>query len=170
MLWINVLGGMAVIGSYAYGLLTHPGNSQALWGGVPKDLRSLYAAGMLAAALGYLAFTYHLLLRVDPSITQIGKLGFGAFNTLYAAILVPSALWMPLTWRMIDQPGTVLWFAIRVVLGLVGLSSLGMVLALWILRPREPEGTYWLAVIGSAVFCLHTGVLDALIWPWLFPV
>jgi hypothetical protein len=110
------------------------------------------------------------LLRLDPVAARIGeRLRFGAFNALYVAILAPSALWMPLTWRMIDQPSTMLWVGIRVVLGLVGLASLGMVVTLWTVRPREPKGSYWAAVMGSAVFFLHTGVLDALIWPWLFP-
>jgi len=165
-----VVGGIAVLGSYAYGLLAHPENGQALWGGVPKDLRSLYVAGMPDAALGYLAFTYHLLLRVDPELARIGKLQFGIFNALYAAILIPSAFWMPLTWRMKGQPSTVLWVGIRAVLVLVGISALGMAVALWNLKPEASRGSYWAATIGSVVFCLHTGVLDALIWPWLFPV
>ena len=67
MLWINLLGGAAVLGSYAHGLATHPEGGEALWGGVLPQLRPLYTAGMLLAALGYLAFTYFLLVHLDPA-------------------------------------------------------------------------------------------------------
>ena len=81
MLSINVVGGVAVLGSYADGLLSHPGDGAALWGGAPQEVRSLYAAGMLLAALGYFAFTYYLLRRLDPVEARVGKrFGFGVFN------------------------------------------------------------------------------------------
>ena len=169
MLAINLLGGIAVLGSYAIGLVTHPGAGGALWGGVPDSLRPLYTTGMLLAALGYFAFSYFLLFRLDPSRTRIGgRFRFGLFNILLAGMLVPSALWMPLTIRMVQQPDPGLWVAIRLVLALVGLAAVGLVLALLWLRPRQPRWSYWAAVAGAALFALHTGVLDALIWPAFF--
>ena len=171
MLGINLLGGIAVLGSYAIGLVTHPGAGGALWGGVPDSLRPLYTAGMLLAALGYFAFLYFLLFRLDPGPARVGgRLGYGLFNLLLAAILVPSVLWMQLTIRMVQQPGPGLWAAIRLVLALVGLAAVGLVLALLWLRPKQPRWAYWAAVAGAALFALHTGVLDALVWPSFFPV
>jgi hypothetical protein len=170
MLWFNVLGGIGVLGSYAYSLWTHPGGGEALWGGVPEEIRPFYTAGMLAAALGYFAFTYFVLFRLDPDETRVWKrLGFGVFNGLYIAILLPSALWMPLTFRMVERPDALLWVLIRLVLGTVGLGSVGLVVALAKVEPREPTWAYRLAVAGSVAFCLHTGVLDALVWPAYFP-
>jgi hypothetical protein len=53
---------------------------------------------MLLAAAGYFAFTYFVLFRLDPTITRVlGRFPFDLFNVLYAVILIPSALWMPLT-------------------------------------------------------------------------
>jgi hypothetical protein len=169
MLWINILGGIAVLGSYVQGLLSHPGSSDALWGGVPKEVRTMYAASMLLAALGYFAFTYYLFFRLDPANARVGKrLEFGVFNWLYVGILAPSVVWMPLTWIMVERPGAGLWSGIRVVLALVGLASLGMAVALMGVRPRASRWAYRLAVIGSVVFFAHTGLLDALVWPVLF--
>jgi len=169
MLWINVLGGVAVLGSYAQGLSTHPGAVDALWGGVPQGLRTLYTAGMLVAAAGYFAFTQFLLFQLNPDEAQIGKrFGFGVFNGLYAAILVPSALWMPLTFAWLAHPSGGLWWAIRLVLAVVGLASLGLLEALLTVEPRRPAWAYWLAVAGSIGFCVQTAVLDALIWPASF--
>lgn len=170
LLAINVLGGIAVLGSYVLGLAGNPAAGDALWGGVPGSLRPAYTVGMLLAALGYFAFLYFLLFRVDPAHARIGgRLGYGLFNLLLAAILVPSALWMPLTVRMVQQPAPALWAAIRLVLALVALASVGLLLALLWLRPRQPRGAYWAAVAGAALFALHTGVLDALLWTTLFP-
>jgi hypothetical protein len=171
MLWINLLGGAAVLGSYAHGLLTHPQSGQALWGGVPAAAQPLYGVGMLAAALGYFAFTYFLFFRLDPEQSRIGgRFGFGLFNLLYLAILLPSAMWMPLTFVMVERPSLGLWWGIRLVLAVVGLAALGLVGALLSTKPKRPGWAYWLAVVGSVAFCLHTGVLDALVWPAFFPI
>ncbi|HNS52235.1 MAG TPA: hypothetical protein PKO09_13760 [Anaerolineae bacterium] len=170
MLAINVLGGMAVLGSYALGLAGNPAAGDALWGGVPDSLRPAYTAGMLLAALGYLTFLYFLLFRLDPDQARIGgRFGYGLFLLLIAAILIPSALWMPLTVRMVQQPAPALWAAIRLVLAVVGLAAVGLLLALVWLRPRQPRVAYWAAVTGAALSALHTGVLDALLWTALFP-
>jgi len=98
LLFINIFGGIAVLGSYVQGILAHPRAAETLWGGVPLSIRPFYTAGMFLAAAGYFAFTYFILFRLDPRQARIfQRFGFGEFNALYAAILLPSALWMPLT-------------------------------------------------------------------------
>ena len=57
---INVLGGIAVLGSYAYCLMAYPAQVGDFWGGVPDGLRSLYTVNMFLAAAGYFAFTFFL--------------------------------------------------------------------------------------------------------------
>lgn len=166
---INVLGGFAVLGSYALGILGHADAGSALWGGVPETLRALYTLGMLAAALGYFAFSGYLLLAVDAQEARVGKrFGFGIFNYLYIGILVPSAMWMPLTFMMVEQPSTWLWFLIRAVLAIVGLSSLGLLAALLLLRPKKRIWAFWIAVAGTVAFSFQTAILDALVWTAYF--
>ncbi len=169
MLGINVVGGLAVLGSYAYGILTHYNPGTALWGGVPERLRPVYTANMPLAALGYLALTYRLLVRTDPEEARVARWsGLWLFNVLYVAILVPSALWMPLTFAMVERPGNLMWAGIRIVLSLVGLASLGLLAALLGLQPRRPHWIHWLSVVGAVLFCLQTAVLDALVWTAYF--
>lgn len=169
MWWINLLGGAAVLASYVLGLRTHPGSSAGLWGHVPQAILPLYGASMLLAAAGYFAYTTFLLLRVNPDEARIARrFRFGMFNVLYALILVPSALWMPLTLRMLERPTAGLWLAIRLVLAAVALGSLGLLGALLSLRPREPHWAYWLAVGGSVTFSIQTALLDAVIWTAFF--
>lgn len=169
MLWTNIFGGVAVLGSYVLGLAVRPESAGALWGGVPQQLRHLYTAGMFLAALGYLAFTYFLLFRLDPDQARIGGAPrFRLFISLYTWILVPSALWMPLTLRMVEQPSLALWLVIRLDLAAVALAALGMLVALLWTKPRQPRWAWWMAVAGACLFFLHTGVLDAILWPAFF--
>ena len=171
MIIINILGGAAVIASYVYGLLTHPGSSEVLWGGVPQQIRPFYTAVMFLAAAGYFAFTCFIFFRLDPGETQIyRRFGFWGFNALYAAILVPSALWMPLTFLAVEQSSVLLLWMVRIVLVVVGLASLSLLFALLKVEPRRPLWAYWLAVLGAVFFCIQTAVLDALLWAAFFRV
>jgi hypothetical protein len=171
MLGIHVAGGVAVLGSYAWGLGSHPELRSEVWGGVPEALKPLYTVSMWTAAAGYFAFSGFFLLAVDPDTAQIaGRPRFPLLNALYALVLVPSALWMPLTFAMLESPGPGLWLAIRVVLAVVGVGSLGLLAALLALRPREPALGYVLAIAGLAAFSFQTAILDALVWPAFFPV
>ena len=169
LLIINLIGGVAVIGSYIYGLATHPGSGTTLWGGTPESIRPVYGISMIFAALGYFAFIYFVLFRLVPADMEIaGRFGFSLFYAIFLGILVPSIFWMPLTYAYIGNPSTGIWTGIRLVLTLVGLSSAALVWALLNLQIKEPTFPYWLAVAGSAYFAFHTAVLDMLLWPILF--
>ena len=167
---INVVGGILVLGSYAQGLMAHPDNPNALWGGVPGAVQPLYTVGMISAALGYFAFTYFIMFRIDTEVRFANHFGFWVFYLIYILILLPSALWMPLTYAAIDRHSMGLYWAIRIVLAIVGLGSLALLAALLSLRTGGSSYGYWLAVAGSAAFCFQTAVLDALVWPAFFEV
>jgi hypothetical protein len=170
MIWINVLGGSAVLLSYAHGIASNPLTRGDVWGGVPESLRPLYTITMLLAAAGYFAFSYFVFFKVDPDQARVGnRFGFGAFNALYALILVPSALWMPLTFEMLASPGTGLWLAIRLALAAVGIGSLGLLAAIATVRPVSAPVARGVALVGITAFSFQTAVMDALIWPAYFP-
>ncbi len=171
LLIINLLGGGAVLGSYAYGIRTNPNAANVLWGGVPASIRPFYTIGMFLAAAGYFAFIYFILFRLDPDQTSIlHRSGFGAFNVLFAAILIPSAAWMPLTFAATATASAVLLWVVRLVLAVVGLASLGLLGALLNTQPRRPLWAYRLALIGCTAFCLQTAVLDMMVWSAYFSV
>jgi hypothetical protein len=169
--WIVLLGGGAVLASYAYILGIEPATQADLWGGVPVALLPAYVASMALATVGFFAFTFFLLFRADPDRIQIaGRFGYGLFSGLYVMILAPSALWLPLTSAMVQQSNALVWLAIRLVLLVVGLGAVTLLLSLLGLRPRQPARAYWLAVAGGAAFCLQTAVLDLFVWTALFPI
>jgi hypothetical protein len=169
-IWVNLLGGAAVIGSYILGFLTRPDASTALWGGVPESIRPLYTAGMILAAAGYLTvFTY--FLRADKWELRIGNWGgFSLLTGLYLLILVPSALWMPMSiWALASSSEALAWL-VRLDLVLVGAGAIGVLLALLREKSGRSSAFHSLAVLGSAALCLQTVVMDAVIWSSLFRV
>jgi hypothetical protein len=169
LLVINIIGGAAVIGSYIFGLNTQSGGANVLWGGVPANIRQLYFVSMILSALGYFAFIYYILFRLTPSEISIGGIaGFGVFYAIFLVMLLPSALWMPLTNLYVSSPNTGTWAGIRTVLALVGLASIALLWALLSMQGKVPGISYWLAVAGSAYFAFHTAILDAIVWAALF--
>jgi hypothetical protein len=169
MAWIVLLGGAGVLVSYAYSLGVDPVTQAGLWGGVPAALLPAYITSMALATGGFFAFTL-FLWRADPDRARIAnRFGYGLFSVLYLMILAPSALWLPLTSVMVEEPSNALWLGIRLVLALVALGSVGLLLALLSLRPREPAIGYRLAVAGVLAFCLQTVILDLGVWTSLFP-
>jgi hypothetical protein len=171
LILINLVGGSLVLGSYALGILTHPDAGQTLWGGVPQSIRPFYTVFMFLAASGYFAFTCFILFRLNPQEARVaGRFGFGLFNALYAAILIPSALWMPLTFLAVEQSSLVLLWAVRLVLVVVGAASVGLFAALWKVEPRHPMWAHRLALLGMAGFCIQTALLDAILWGVFFQV
>lgn len=167
LLLLDVVGGSAVLASYALWIGSRANAGEALWGGIDGSARALYTVSMFAATAGFLEFT-SFILRADPTQVRIGRRGFEWIVTLHALFLLPSALWMPLTFEYLATPTAARWWAVRLALAITGLASLGLVIALLRWRPR-PHGIGWpLAVAGAIAFAFQTAVLDALIWPALF--
>jgi hypothetical protein len=164
LLLINIVGGTAVLGSYVYGFRSSPDAAGLLWGGVPEGIRPLYTTSMFLAAAGYFAFTTFILQLRTAETRVSSQFGFGIFNVLYAAILIPSALWMPLTLLTVE-PSALAWlWLVRIVLAVVGMASLGLLFALLNVKPRRPAWLQRIAVLGSLLFCFQTVILDAIVW------
>jgi hypothetical protein len=166
---IILVGGVAVLGSYIWGVQVRSDAGHILWGGVPEKIRPFYTVNMFLAAAGYFLFTFFILFRLDSTKTMvISRFGYAVFHGLYAAILIPSALWLPLTFLAVDQSSQVLLWLVRGVLSVVGAASLGLCFALWKVRPPQPTWVYRLAVVGSMFFCIQTVILDAIVWGAFF--
>ncbi|MBN2258179.1 MAG: hypothetical protein JW704_10195 [Anaerolineaceae bacterium] len=164
LILINILGGLAVLGSYAWGFLTFPNAADILWGGVPPDLRPVYTVSMFLAAAGYFIFSI-FILHLDADKAEIPKKnGYRIFNALYAVILISSALWLPLTMLTIRQASPLMVWLVRLDLAVVAIASLGLFHALLKVHPRKTAWLQRLAVLGCVFFCFQTVVLDAIVW------
>jgi hypothetical protein len=167
---INVVGGVAVLGSYAHGLITHPETRDLLWGDMPGPLQDVYGVTMWLATAGYLVFMYYVLFRVDAAKARVGqRFGFGVINACCAAVVIASALWMPLTFVYLDDPSSALWFLIRVDLVVVGIGAVGLIEAFFNLSPRPTGGAGMVTIVALLLFALQTAFLDPFVWPAFFP-
>jgi hypothetical protein len=164
------LGGTAVLGSYVLALVYEPEIRGALWGGIPEGaLRTFYTINMLLAAASFFPATAALgfATPIDAFRERIG-FDFEALLAAYAAILIPSAAWLPLTAFYIQRPSDALWWTIRIDLFAVGA---GATMLGWMLIRRARGGPRWISVAATLFFFfwLQTMVLDALVWPAFFP-
>jgi len=169
LLAIVLIGGVAVLGSYVWGILAIQNATQILWGDVPAIIRSFSTVGMLTGALGFFAYSFFILFKLNPDDTRIhSRFGYELFNFLYIAILIPSALWLPLTFLSVQNNNSaVLWLA-RLDLIIVAAASILLFLVLLYTRPRQPVWAYRLALVGSIFFCIQTVLLDAILWGYFF--
>ena len=171
MTWVlNVVGGLSVLGSYAYGLSTHPGQGEILWGTIPEKVRGPYSAMMLPAALGYFALFSFLITRPLNWIKDELAGGLRQFNTIFATFLVSASLWMPLCWYGIDHGLSWMVWPIRVILLVTGICTL-LFLRTVIKSPcKESPRFRKAAIIGATFLSIQCMLTDALIWPWFFQI
>tara|TARA_Y100000739_G_C20538382_1_gene432378 strand:+ start:174 stop:710 length:537 start_codon:yes stop_codon:yes gene_type:complete len=167
---INILGGLSVLTSYAHALLTNPLTRIYLWGNVPLAIRSYYTIFMFLAAGGYFFFTSYILFYINvDNVKLFGKYSFWFINALYAGIILPSAIWIYLTFAMISNPSPFLWLTIRLVLFIVGFSSMILLSSFFMSNFEKTNWLYIASIIGLTFFCIQTMLLDAIIWPYYFP-
>ena len=167
---LNLVGGIAVLGGYAYGIWTHFGEGHRLWGGIPEAIRPTYTTCMFPAAVGYLvSFAY--LMRVDWAELRIGsKPARNRLFVLHSIFLTTAAMWMPMTWHALDHGVPSLFWPIQVVLLVTGLSSLAIA---WTYRQlTEPPRPTWArrcfwALLFLVWQCL---ILDSIVWPRFFEI
>ncbi len=152
MLWVvNVLGGVGVLGSYAWGILTQDDPSR-LWGSIPEGVRPIYSMCMPFAAVGYLTVLAWAHRNPDPRMV-------GAMSAMLAA----STAWMPLSFAALNNAA--LLPLVQAVLAVTAASSLAM----GVLVFQGPSSSLrWAALLGIAAFSWQTVVMDALIWPRFF--
>lgn len=171
LLAVLAVGGIAVLASYVHGYLAYPDLRWDIWGGIPSWMRPVYAISMFGAAAGFFPFTLFVLMRIDPGRVRLGaRFGYGLVVVLYGLVLAGSAAWTPLTYLMLESPSPLVWLAIRAALGVVAVASLGLLFVFLKIEQREPAAWYRLSIAGLALFCWQTVVLDALVWPYYFPL
>ena len=167
---LNLGGGIAVLASYAWSFSYSSELRAGLWGGVPEAVRPIYTVNMLLAAVGYFPLTWLYLFRTTPGeLESATGVRYGLLFLLYGLVLIPSALWLPMTARMLLTPGLLLWWGIRCVLALVGIGSLGLLWLSFRHAQTRPGLASWAATAGAIPFFTQTAILDALLWPAFYP-
>ncbi len=159
LILIILLLGPGVLLSYYLAALYNTGGMEALWGGIPEQLKVYYPIGMLIATIGFFPFTYAAVFRSEHH---------KRFILPYLLILIPSMAWMPLTVHYIQDPSGYIWMLIRLVLILVPIGAIMLMYGLKQEHRGRETGSVKAAYWGLYGFIAHTLFLDGLIWPYFF--
>mgnify|MGYP001212391422 FL=1 len=165
---LNIIFGSLVLFSYYNGVTKNPELSLKLWGGVPKVLHSFIISFMFVGAIGYFFFTAHLLLNIDVDYKFFGKFNYWYLHLIYLMILIPSALWIDLTFLYMKSNTSINWFYVVSCLSSVAFFSVILFLFIVDTYVDNSHWLYFYAVLGSLAFVFHTVFLDGLIWTFFF--
>ena len=169
LILINIIFGSLVLLSYYKGLNKEPELSLKLWGGVPKILQPYIVASMFISALGYFFFTINFLINTDPQhIKFLGKFNFWYLHIIYLMILIPSAMWIDLTFTYMKTDNTIDWYYVISTLYCVAIFSIILLLFTVDTYVNNSSWLYMVSVFGVSIFTFHTLFLDGLIWTVFF--
>ena len=136
LIFINVIFGSLVLLSYYKGVNREPDLSLKLWGGVPKVLQPYIVASMFISALGYFFFTANFLLNINPEEAKfLGKFNYWSLCVVYLFILIPSALWIELSFSYMKSGDINTWYCVVAVLYCVGFFSVLLLLSILLVNP-----------------------------------
>ncbi|MFK7896573.1 MAG: hypothetical protein AB8G23_12095 [Myxococcota bacterium] len=169
LLLLIAMGGSTVLASYVLAFVLEPDVRTGLWGGIPEGgMRDFYTVNMLLAAVSFFPMTWALgFATPTDALKEKTGIGFVGMLAAYAAILMASALWLPLTALYLGEQSAILWWLIRLILFIVGL---GASVLFYMLLQRAKDGSVGIRLAAGLFFFfwLQTAILDALVWPYFF--
>jgi len=162
---VNLIGGIAVLGGYAYYLAANPDHRAFLWGGVSGEWQPYIVVSMFVAAAGYLWFFAYIVFSSGDSITPLrGLFDMRIIIGLVAVFLLMASLWIPLTMDMIVSHDETRWFSVQFVLWGAAITSILITLCVVTATDVENPLQHWFAVVGIGYLAFHCTVLDAILW------
>ena len=169
LILLNIIFGSLVLLSYYKGVSREPELSLKLWGGVPSVLQPYIVASMFISAFGYFFFTANFLINVDPlSVKFLGRFNYWTLHIIYLLILIPSALWIDLSFSYMKSQDALTWYSVVSVLYCVGIFSVILLLFTVDTYVDNNSKLYFPSVIGACIFAFHTVFLDGLLWTAFF--
>ena len=166
----NLVGGVAVLGGYYWGIPSFPEYREALWGGVQGTLRTILTVSMIFAASGYLLFCCVSLFRDGlVNFNDANNIGPHAVEIMVVIFLASAALWMPSTIYYLKTQNTIWWI---ISIASLWVTALALLTLIYITASTGSDsvgiGTKYLAIAGLSSITFHCLVFDAIIWTALF--
>ena len=165
---VNLVGGIAVLGSYCAGLYLYPDQRTALWGGVVGNWKTLFTTSMFFAATGYIVFCY--TMTISDGANESSFLGKYTFIILAAAFLFSASVWMPATLQYLDTKNEIWWVVSVTSLWITAACLTCMGLAFNFTEfPNVNLFQNSVTLTGMICITFHCLVFDAIIWVTKFP-
>lgn len=147
-----------------------------LWGSIDKGLKSFYTFSMFICVISMFAVLFFMNLSIKNDTRVLNKKysegGILYFIQSLGLIIVPSLVWMPLTYLYLIKPNPLIKYAIVVTLATVGLGGILLAHTVKNTYPKDMINrnlTYKsIAVAGANYLAFHLVVLDAIYWSYSF--
>lgn len=166
LLLIVIPSGILLILSYIFCI---GDNADIMWGGISKGYRTVYLVSILLSTVCFfVSFSYIFSNILSGGISLPFSLDTRIVHITYTILLISSILWTPLVRVMVDNPSDIVWFFVRAVLMITGISFFSLFVLLLKIPLQEKNTYYILSVVSSFILFFHTFVLDALIWPYFW--
>ena len=158
-LWINIIGGIAVLGGYLYALLNHPNTGNDLWGGIPQNWRAWIVTSMFIAAFGYIIAMYYFIYRDGLDVKFFwGKTEASVMVIILVLFFVSASMWIHSTFAYLEMPAAGTWnliqFELRVTAISILLITIGLASASDVINPELHR---W-SVIGLSFISFHVAL------------
>ncbi len=165
-----MIGGIAVLSSYALCIILFPETREVLWGGISGTVRSFFVISMLIAATGYLS--YLAITFLNPDLGQFREtlfLGSHSISILSLLFLISATLWMPTSVIYSKNPSFLMWLIVVFALWITALSIIA-ILAITLSSTFESKlSLKIISCIGLFYISFHCLILDGIIWVAKFP-
>ena len=147
-----------------------------LWGNIDKGLRTIYKYSMILTTLSFLAILFFIHFSVDSNTRVFGsKFNEGGFDYYFqpiALIILPSIIWMPITYLYLIEKNFLWRYAIVATLMTVALGGCLLMYAVENTKPKELINHHLrnrnIALVASKYLAFHLTVLDAIYWSYSF--
>jgi hypothetical protein len=123
---------------------------------------------MILSATAFFIFSTYILKNLGTGLLLSSQGGVLPYLIAFGLIHTASTLWMPLVGMMISNPSTILWIGIRIALAIVTIVAIVVFILLLKISPKQSGLFYYFSLIGLLIFIIHTGVLDAMVWPYFW--
>ena len=147
-----------------------------LWGNIDKGLQKFYTFSMIMTTVSFLAIIVFIQNVLNDDTEIFGKKfkngGFDYYFQPLALIILPSIIWMPITYLYLKKPNILWRYAIVAILATVALGGCLLMYALQNTNYKTLINnnlhSYNAALIGSKYLAFHLTVLDAIYWTYSF--
>lgn len=169
-IWINIIGGLSVLGGYVYALLDHPILRGQIWGGVPENWQPWITMFMFISGFGYCYGMYYLIFNEGLNLKFFGgRYDSSIMRTFLILFLVSASMWIHSTFNYLELPNANSWNMVRIELWCTALSILFMTIGLATAKGIKNTGIHRISVIGLSAISFHCLFLDAILWTSYFP-
>ena len=149
-IWINIIGGLSVLGGYVYALLDHPVLRGQIWGGVPETWQPWITMFMFFSGFGKRAFLDSFNFPDLGSIVKFfgGRYDSSIMRTLVILFLLSASMWIHSTFSYLELPTAKKMGMIQIELWCTALSLLFMTFGLATAKGIKNIKVHKLSVIG----------------------